>query len=350
MRCGSRSPRSTPVARTSSCRSIASQIYRNFINKLWNASRFALMNFDGYDPERFEAQIATPTGRAALGVPERWILSRLQATTDEVDRRARGVQVRGCGERDLALRVRRSVRLVRRAREAAPPSVAGSRPGSGEGRAPPHRAGRARDGARDHDAAAPSVRAVRHRGDLAEAAEAAAAAGVADDHGVPARRSEAWRDAAAEAEIKVLQDVVTVRAGCCARPTTCRRRNTSRSRSTSAMKPRRRRSRRSRTSWRRSRASTRRSSRVERAATSSAAGSAKAIVNSELEIVMPLGGLIDPKAETARLDEGHREGEQGDRDAREEARQRRLRREGRRGCRRRATRRGSSKRRPSSSA
>ncbi len=61
------------------------ETYRNFINKLWNASRFALMNLDGYDPERFEAQLATPAGRAALGVPERWILSRLQVVTHEVD-------------------------------------------------------------------------------------------------------------------------------------------------------------------------------------------------------------------------------------------------------------------------
>jgi len=59
--------------------------YRNFINKLWNASRFALMNLDGYDPERYEAQIATPAGRAALGMPEKWIMSRLQAVSAEVD-------------------------------------------------------------------------------------------------------------------------------------------------------------------------------------------------------------------------------------------------------------------------
>ncbi len=61
------------------------ETYRNFINKLWNASRFALMNLDGYDPERFVAQLATPAGRASLGVPERWILSRLQVVTAEVD-------------------------------------------------------------------------------------------------------------------------------------------------------------------------------------------------------------------------------------------------------------------------
>ncbi len=59
--------------------------YRNFINKLWNASRFALMNLDGYDPERFEAQLASPQGRAQLGMPERWILSRLQAVAQDVD-------------------------------------------------------------------------------------------------------------------------------------------------------------------------------------------------------------------------------------------------------------------------
>jgi len=57
--------------------------YRNFINKLWNASRFALMNLDGYDPERFEAQLRV--SRSALHMPERWLLSRLQAVAGDVD-------------------------------------------------------------------------------------------------------------------------------------------------------------------------------------------------------------------------------------------------------------------------
>ncbi|HTR49901.1 MAG TPA: valine--tRNA ligase [Kofleriaceae bacterium] len=59
--------------------------YRNFINKLWNASRFALLNLDGYDPERFEAQLASPAARGQLAMPEKWILSRLQATSAAVD-------------------------------------------------------------------------------------------------------------------------------------------------------------------------------------------------------------------------------------------------------------------------
>jgi valyl-tRNA synthetase len=58
--------------------------YRNFINKLWNASRFVLMNLDGYDAERFEAQLAATRG-AQLGMPERWILSRLQRAAGDVD-------------------------------------------------------------------------------------------------------------------------------------------------------------------------------------------------------------------------------------------------------------------------
>ncbi len=56
--------------------------YRNFINKLWNASRFALMNMDGYDAERFEAQ---RSNKKTWSLADRWILSRLQAVAAEVD-------------------------------------------------------------------------------------------------------------------------------------------------------------------------------------------------------------------------------------------------------------------------
>jgi valyl-tRNA synthetase len=49
---------------------------RNFCNKLWNASRFALTNIEGLDPTSFEA--------AQMDITDRWILSRLAATRDEV--------------------------------------------------------------------------------------------------------------------------------------------------------------------------------------------------------------------------------------------------------------------------
>jgi valyl-tRNA synthetase len=50
---------------------------RNFCNKLWNATRFALLN--GADPA------AALPGPGALSVPDRWILSRLAAVTAEAD-------------------------------------------------------------------------------------------------------------------------------------------------------------------------------------------------------------------------------------------------------------------------
>jgi valyl-tRNA synthetase len=51
-------------------------IGRNFCNKLWNASRFALMNLEGLDPAAFDA--------SRMDVTDRWILSRLTTTRDEV--------------------------------------------------------------------------------------------------------------------------------------------------------------------------------------------------------------------------------------------------------------------------
>ncbi len=50
--------------------------YRNFCNKLWNASRFVLMKLDGYELHS-EANITTA---------DKWILSRLQSTKVSVER------------------------------------------------------------------------------------------------------------------------------------------------------------------------------------------------------------------------------------------------------------------------
>lgn len=50
-------------------------IYRNFANKIWNASRFALMNCDDY----------TPTKPQPTTVADRWILSRLAHLTKDID-------------------------------------------------------------------------------------------------------------------------------------------------------------------------------------------------------------------------------------------------------------------------
>ncbi|MBN1360541.1 MAG: valine--tRNA ligase [Sedimentisphaerales bacterium] len=51
-------------------------IGRNFCNKLWNASRFAMMNLEGLDPAGFDA--------SRMDVTDKWILSRLASTQAEV--------------------------------------------------------------------------------------------------------------------------------------------------------------------------------------------------------------------------------------------------------------------------
>ena len=53
--------------------------YRNFCNKLWNASRFVFMNLDGYQGT---CQL---NEHAELSIADQWILSRLNSTTQEVN-------------------------------------------------------------------------------------------------------------------------------------------------------------------------------------------------------------------------------------------------------------------------
>ncbi|RJQ49602.1 MAG: valine--tRNA ligase [Desulfobacteraceae bacterium] len=56
--------------------------YRHFINKLWNAARFALMHLT---PEHTRAAFENDASRpSALSLADRWILSRLQAVTRSV--------------------------------------------------------------------------------------------------------------------------------------------------------------------------------------------------------------------------------------------------------------------------
>lgn len=52
--------------------------YRHFVNKIWNASRFIMMNLDDYDP-----QFVPEDGDLTLA--DKWILSRVQTVINEVD-------------------------------------------------------------------------------------------------------------------------------------------------------------------------------------------------------------------------------------------------------------------------
>lgn len=50
--------------------------FRNFCNKLWNASRYVLMNTE-------KEGLGNPTERVTLSLPDRWIKSRLQKTIND---------------------------------------------------------------------------------------------------------------------------------------------------------------------------------------------------------------------------------------------------------------------------
>ena len=52
------------------------EVSRNFVNKLWNASRFAMLNLDGY--------VAAPISESDLTIEDRWMLSRLATVSASV--------------------------------------------------------------------------------------------------------------------------------------------------------------------------------------------------------------------------------------------------------------------------
>jgi len=53
--------------------------YRNFANKIWNASRFALMNLEDYSPHQIGSKMSSSS------LVDRWILSRLHRLIKEVE-------------------------------------------------------------------------------------------------------------------------------------------------------------------------------------------------------------------------------------------------------------------------
>ena len=57
------------------------EVARNFVNKLWNASRFVMMNLEGFEPSNID--------RASLALEDRWILSRLATVTETVSNEIR---------------------------------------------------------------------------------------------------------------------------------------------------------------------------------------------------------------------------------------------------------------------
>jgi valyl-tRNA synthetase len=62
-----------PTAKAASSRF---EVGRNFANKLWNATRFILMNLEGYTPGAIDPQ--------SLTIEDRWIVSRLATTANAV--------------------------------------------------------------------------------------------------------------------------------------------------------------------------------------------------------------------------------------------------------------------------
>ena len=55
------------------------EAYRNFANKIWNASRFALMNLEDFEPQKDLAELE-------LSLADQWILSRYSFAVTEVTR------------------------------------------------------------------------------------------------------------------------------------------------------------------------------------------------------------------------------------------------------------------------
>ncbi len=55
--------------------------YKNFINKIWNGVKFALMNFENFEPKHFNN-----LNNIELSLADKWILTKLNQTIESVDK------------------------------------------------------------------------------------------------------------------------------------------------------------------------------------------------------------------------------------------------------------------------
>jgi valyl-tRNA synthetase len=67
--------------------------YRNFCNKLWNAARFTLMQIEGFDREAFGQRVLDRGAWSELSAADRWILSRAVETAAEVETHIEGFRL-----------------------------------------------------------------------------------------------------------------------------------------------------------------------------------------------------------------------------------------------------------------
>ena len=163
------------------------QASRNFANKIWNATRFALMNGATVEGELPPAE--------QLSAADRWILSRLNAIVAEVDAYYDDYQFAKLVRRPLPLRVGRGLRLVRRAVQDH--VLRGRRAGARSPAASSARSSTSRCGCCTRS----SRSSPRRCGPRSPARSRVVIADWPADSG--------FRDAAAEREIELVQQVVT---------------------------------------------------------------------------------------------------------------------------------------------